>query len=92
MAAAAAAVAWQGPAAGTVVAHTPDANLDREERALTLQTIGGLLLVVDFVLIVFIPTGWQVGSPLWVWWTGIQGVLGAVLVGVGYLREQTLKS
>jgi len=70
------------------VPHADDAILDRQERALALQTVGGLLLVVDFVLIVFIPTGWQVGSTLWLWWTGIQAVLGAALMGAGHLQEQ----
>ena len=72
--------------------HDHDALLDRQERALALQTVGGLLLVVDFVLIVFIPTGWQVGSTLWLWWTGIQAVLGAGLMAAGYIREQKIKS
>ncbi|HXZ79599.1 MAG TPA: hypothetical protein VEG30_06695 [Terriglobales bacterium] len=72
--------------------HADDALLDRHERALALRTVGGLLLVVDFVLIVFIPSDWQVGSTMWLWWTGIQAVLGAVLVGVGHIQEQKIKS
>jgi hypothetical protein len=56
-----------------------------EHRALTLESVGWLLLAFDGIVAVFVFVGIRSGSLLWLWWTLIEGVLGLGLVGAGRL-------
>lgn len=59
-----------------------------EQRALTLRTVGWMLLIFDVAIIaVFIFVGLRSGSLLWLYWTAIQGVVGIALVGAGMYQE-----
>lgn len=59
-----------------------------EQRALTLRTLGWMLLVFDVAIIaVFIFVGLRSGSLLWLYWTVIQGALGIALVGAGMYQD-----
>ncbi len=66
-------------------ALTPE---DMEYRALTLRTLGWLLLVFDGIIGVFVFVGIRDGSLLWFYWTVIEGVVGAALVLAGLRREE----
>ncbi len=60
-----------------------------EERALTMRTVGWLLLVFDFLILsVFIFVGFRTGSYMWFFWAVIQGAVGAGLVVAGMQREE----
>ena len=59
-----------------------------EQSALTLRTIGWLLLVFDMMIVaLFIFVGFRVGNDLWLFWTVIQGTAGMGLVAAGMARE-----
>lgn len=59
-----------------------------EQRALTLRTLGWMLLIFDVSIIaVFIFVGFRSGSLLWLYWSVIQGVVGTALVGAGMYQE-----
>jgi hypothetical protein len=59
-----------------------------EHRALTLQSIGWLLLIVDAIVAVFIFSGIRTGSWLWVYWTLIEGVCGLGFIVAGLRQEE----
>jgi hypothetical protein len=59
-----------------------------EQRALTLRTIGWMLLIFDVSIItVFVFVGFRSGSWLWLYWTVIQGAVGMGLVAAGMYQE-----
>ena len=59
-----------------------------EQRALTLRTVGWLLLIFDVAIIaVFIFVGLRSGSLLWLYWLVIQGIVGLGLVAAGRYQE-----
>ncbi len=60
-----------------------------EQRALTLRTVGWLLLIFDAAIIsLFIFVGLRSGSPLWLYWAVIQAVVGIGFVAAGWHREE----
>jgi hypothetical protein len=61
---------------------------DLEQRALTLRTIGWLLLVFDAIIAVFVFVGIRDGSLLWFYWTVIEGIFGAGFILAGLHRQE----
>ncbi len=53
-----------------------------ERIALTLRTLGWMLLVFDGIVAVWIWMGLKSGSALWLWWTGLEGIAGVLLLGM----------
>jgi len=59
-----------------------------EQRALTLRTIGWLLLIsAGTITALWIFVGFRTGSYLWFFWTVIQGAAGMGLVVTGMAQE-----
>jgi hypothetical protein len=57
---------------------------------LGLMTVGKLLLWVDFLLLAFVYDGIRSGSRMWLWWVIGQGVIGLILIEIGWRRRGSL--
>jgi len=57
---------------------------------LGLITVGKLLLWVDFLLLAFVYDGIRSGSRMWLYWVIAQGVLGLILIGIGWRKRGRL--
>ena len=59
---------------------------------LGMITVGKLLLWVDFLLLAFVYDSIRVGSRVWLYWVIAQGVLGLVLIEIGWRKRGGLSS
>ncbi len=64
------------------------AALEAERSGAVLKTIGGVLLAMDFILVVFVWVGHRTGSNFWLYWVLIQGFLGLLLIRVGITKQR----
>jgi hypothetical protein len=56
----------------------------RDQRIGTaLLAVGWMLIIFDAIPAVFVWVGWRSGSMFWIWWTVIEGLLGAALLIAG---------
>jgi hypothetical protein len=70
----------------------PDISAEQEELGLTFKTIGGVLLVFDCLVSVYIPIGLRDGSHFWVVWAVVQAMIGLAFVAYGLWLEHQATS
>ncbi len=60
------------------------AEIEAKQRTgLLLLTLGWTLLIFDAIVVMWFWTGLRAGSSFWSWWVVIEGLSGAVFVGIG---------
>ena len=64
----------------------------RRRFGLGMITVGKLLLWVDFLLLAFVYDSIRGGSRVWLYWVIAQGVLGLVLIEIGWRKRGGLSS
>jgi fatty acid desaturase len=55
----------------------------KQRRGLLLLTLGWTLLIFDAIVVMWFWTGLRAGSSFWSWWVVIEGLAGAVFLGIG---------
>ena len=53
----------------------------------TLMTVGKVLLWMDFLLLAFVFVGLRAGSDFWLWWVIGEGVIGLLLLEIGWHKR-----
>jgi len=61
--------------------------LEEQRRGSVTTTVGKVLLWMDLLLACFVYVGLRSGSHLFLWWVLGEGLLGIVLLGVGFHRR-----
>ncbi len=58
--------------------------VDRMCKGMALITCGKVLIWTDLLIVLTIGSvGLRAGSSFWTWWTGIEALLGVMLIGIG---------
>ena len=71
---------------------TMEAPVKKRQTGETLMTVGVLMLVFAWILVVFVPSDIRSGHFFWTGVVATDVVIALVLMGIGYLSREQVKS
>ncbi|MGE0405403.1 MAG: hypothetical protein AB7O65_03815 [Candidatus Korobacteraceae bacterium] len=75
-------------AGSTVTPGIPEITLQEEELVITIRAVAWTVLVIDALLLIFVPNDIQAGWSFWTVWAFAQGFLGLLLFGYASRLER----